>query len=109
MPIGLSALRDEDAVREPWRCDSCGLLVFNIDSSGYPAPGAPSSYFGGEYGGTRYEKVCTACYQMKDVLANGVDGVGKPEYWRSVQNKSDLIKVARLKRNQEGGGGGTVA
>lgn len=91
----------DDSTREPWRCDACGLFVFNRDRSGNPCPGAPSSYFGGEYGGKRYEQVCTACYQMKDVLTDGERG----NYWRAVQNMADAVKKARMKKFEEGGGG----
>lgn len=87
-----------DSERAPWRCDACGALIYNTDSSGKPAPGAPSSYFGGEFGGKRYEKVCTMCYQMKDALSGS-------DYWRGLQNAADTIRNQRLKKLKEQGGG----
>lgn len=88
----------DDATREPWTCASCGIFVYNLDSEGRPAPGAPSSFFGGEYSGKRYEKICTLCYEMKDVLMQG-------DYWRGIQNTADTIRNQRLQKLKEQGGG----
>lgn len=94
----------DDSTREPWRCDSCGALIYNLDSRSNPAPGAPSSYFGGDYGGKRYEQVCTLCYQMKDVLTEAEFCKDK-NYWRSIQTREDIIKKARMDKLKEGRGG----
>lgn len=100
-PTERSTLSHEDDTREPWRCDSCGILLFNRDSDGYAIRGAPSSWFGGDYGGKRYEQVCTLCHQMKDILTDGERG----NYWRAVQNMEDAKRKARLKKFEESGGG----
>jgi hypothetical protein len=91
MPITL------DVDRQPWRCDSCGLFVFNKDENGHPAPGAPPSFFGGEHGGKKYENVCAVCYEMKDAASS--------DYWRDIQRKQDEARAARIaKFNAQGGG-----
>ena len=71
--------------------------MYNLDADGYPAPGAPSNYFGGEYGGKRYEKVCTLCYQMKDTLSDR-------DYWRCIQDAAEIVRKARMDKFQNGGG-----
>lgn len=93
-----SSANADDDTRQPWRCDSCRKLIHNVDSKGYPAPGAPSSYFGGTYGGKRYEQVCTMCYQMKDAITNS-------DYWRGIQNTEDTIRNQRIEKFKASGGG----
>lgn len=96
------SLRDDDSSRKPWRCDSCGLFVYSRDGDGNP-----SSYFGGEYGGKRYDQVCTLCYQMKDALQNPEFCQDK-NYWRAIQNTVDAIKKVRREKYLKGGGEGGV-
>lgn len=45
---------------EPWECDSCHQLIYNIDAGGYPAPGAPMSRFWSP----AYRRVCNVCFSM---------------------------------------------
>lgn len=60
------------AVAEPWYCQGCKHLVYNLDESGYPTEGAPAPHFWS----TTYQKLCRTCYQMA-VMAN-------TEYMRDV-------------------------
>jgi len=48
-----------DDFREPWNCQHCGALIYNLDR-GYPAPGAPSPKFFNH----DWQKVCTLCFQL---------------------------------------------
>lgn len=48
-----------DGHREPWRCKSCNLLVYNL-IDGDPAPGAPIP----RYHSREYEEVCAVCHAM---------------------------------------------
>ena len=52
-----------DQVREPWRCDNCNALMYNLevlDGRLYPAPGAPE----GKYLNTKYPRVCSLCFEL---------------------------------------------
>jgi hypothetical protein len=49
-----------DVVREPWRCQGCRSLMYNIDRKGYPAPGAPTPKFFDP----DYSDVCWMCFIM---------------------------------------------
>lgn len=53
-----------DKNREPWRCNCCGLLVYNLDKKGHPAPGAPAT----KYASAEYPKVCQTCWDLKMVI-----------------------------------------
>lgn len=51
---------------EPWYCDECGTFVYNKDSDGYPAPGAPVGL------AVKFDKkemrICLVCAEMYIVL-----------------------------------------
>ncbi len=50
---------EADEPREPWRCQHCNMLVYNL-AGGYPAPGAPQP----KYGGYVWKQLCTTCFDM---------------------------------------------
>lgn len=45
---------------EPWRCDSCEQLMFNVDEAGLPISGAPMPHFWD----VQHPQVCSVCYDM---------------------------------------------
>lgn len=47
---------------EPWRCEECNQLMYNVNYYGYPAPGAPVGYQIKPYG--KPMRVCSLCVQM---------------------------------------------
>lgn len=56
-----------DDIVEPWRCESCNVLIHNIEygvDGSYPVPGAPPASFGT----IEYPRVCKMCRGMLDVL-----------------------------------------
>jgi len=61
---------------EPWRCESCGELMYNRDANGYPCPGAPMPHFWD----IEHTQVCSACYAMVIPLS------GK-DYWRALHEQ----------------------
>jgi hypothetical protein len=72
---------------EPWRCESCGALIHNVDESGYPRAGATQPKFFDE----RYKSVCTACFEMVSVIRNST-------YWRAVQDQH-LEHYKQIRKN----------
>lgn len=58
---------------QPWRCEKCGLFVYNRDENGYPADGAPECQHIMAFG-----RVCEVCHELWW-------NVFKSEYWRHVQ------------------------
>lgn len=47
---------------EPWRCGECKNLMYNVDSKGYPSPGAPIGMSIKPYG--KPMRVCMMCAQL---------------------------------------------
>jgi hypothetical protein len=56
---------------EPWRCDGCHRLMYNLDPSGKPARGAPLPNYLDE----EHPKVCSLCYQTHTIFSS--------PYWRA--------------------------
>lgn len=67
-----------DDVIEPWRCEFCQRLIYNLDEDGYPAPGAPEAYFFS----LEYARICSVCHAMASVLMIS-------PYWKKLPDKSN--------------------
>lgn len=81
--------------REPWRCQQCNALIYNLDSDGHPAPGAPLP----KYGGPDHPEICTLCFQMNSVIESSLfpDINVHPVYWKALH---DRWKADRQNRNK---------
>lgn len=75
---------------EPWRCNTCNLLVYNLDDNGYPTEGAPM----GHYADIDHQNVCSVCYFM---ITN--PALADSNYWRGIRaaEYDKRIKDKRLK------------
>lgn len=73
---------------EPWRCTSCGELMFNCDAQG-PAAGAPMPHFWS----LEHNEVCSVCYAMVLLLATN-------DYWKAL-HEADREEAARRKDQNE--------
>lgn len=62
-----------EAEAEVWRCSHCKELQYNLDSDGYPAPGALFK----KWGGPNYPQLCNLCFGMLSVLNTGL-------YWTNL-------------------------
>ena len=74
--VGFKSHLDDTPVSraEPWRCGGCNRLMYNLDSEGKPAPGAPLPNYLDE----EHPEVCTLCYQLHSVFTS--------EYWKTKIN-----------------------
>lgn len=70
---------------EPWNCNSCGELMYNLGPDGYPAAGAPMPHFWS----LEHSKVCSACYSMALTI-------GTSKYWKDL-HAADRDAQARRK------------
>ena len=81
--VGFRAHLDSSDISkaEPWRCGGCRRLMYNLDASGRPAPGAPLPNYLDE----EHPEVCTLCYQMHSVLT--------AEHWKAKVTSPRVSKV----------------
>lgn len=75
-------------LNDPWRCDACQGLIYNLDRDGRPTVGAPGS----QWGNIKYQRVCSACKAMLTPIENS-------DYWRSIQREWELLQEKRRKDN----------
>jgi len=73
---------------EPWRCTSCGELMYNLDAKGYPRSGAPMPHFWS----LEHNEVCSACYFMVLPLATN-------EYWKALHAAYEEAEQQRKDKN----------
>ena len=82
-------------LQEPWKCQACGLFVYNRDESGNAVIGAPTSkWFSAEYA-----RVCSCCYDMLlNLIAEARRG-----YWQDIDraekewNRKEQERLKKLR------------
>jgi hypothetical protein len=60
--------------REPWRCQSCNALMYNLNENGHPTEGAPFPKFFSNV----LKELCTMCHSMLIIIDNF--------YWKNLHN-----------------------
>lgn len=74
---------------EPWRCDNCGYLMYNIDKNGYPAPGAP---IGMKIKGES-TRVCSLCCDMYVTVLKSNHFKEQHKSWLQTQQYKTKLKL----------------
>jgi hypothetical protein len=57
---------NDSGIREPWYCANCRELIYNKDSDGYPAPGAPMPLVLHD---GKIRNVCRSCFDTACAIA----------------------------------------
>jgi hypothetical protein len=72
---------------EPWHCDACCSLIYNLDANGHPTPGAPDP----KYFDVTWQHLCTACFELVSAIRGNT-------YFKRLQEARET-KYREMRRN----------